>query len=641
MISVSDLTMQFGQQVLFENVNFQLNKGNRYGLVGANGAGKSTLMKIITGEVSPESGVINIPSNLRLGVLNQDHFAFEDDRNVDVVLKGRPKLWKAMEAKNSLLEIEHITDEQGHRLAELEMKIADLDGYQGESDAIELLAGLGIVNYEAPLRNLSGGYKLRVLLAQCLFGDPELLLLDEPNNHLDLPSIQWLEGYLEKFPGTALIISHDQHFLNGVTTHIIDIDYQALKIYPGNYEHFLSAKDLNKEQKENEIEKQEKKKEELQRFVDRFKAKATKARQASSKAKQIEKMDEIVIKRSSRRAPNFDFQITRPSGKIPLVIDNLSKSYGENQVLKDLSFSIQRGDRIAVIGANGIGKSTLIKILADELKQDEGKMEWGHEVAFSYFPQDHHDLLAMAPTAYEWLYSFAPGETIGTIRSMLGRALISGDDVHKQTESLSGGEAARLIFAKIMLLKPNLLLLDEPTNHLDLETIQAVAESLTKYKGTILCVSHNRYFIEHFATGILELTRDGFNFHRGNYQDYLDQLGVDHLDKKSLEKPKKAEKSQTPKKNDTNPKDWKQRQKTINRLKKSLKEKEKDVEKVENELEDLEQLFANPEAYSSEDRNSWKELQEKQKVLRSRLQVIMNEWEMAQKNLDQAIELES
>ena len=547
MISVSNLAMNFGQQSLFEDVSFQLNQGNKYGLVGANGSGKSTLLKMLSLEIQPEAGEINFPASLKIGFLEQDHFHFENVPVLDVVLMGKPELWDAFQTKKELLSQNTISEEAGKTLANLEMKISDLNGYQAESDASELLAGLGIppTRQRDNLSTQSGGYKLRVLLAQCLFGDPEFLLLDEPTNHLDLESIHWLEEYLVRFAGTSLLISHDQYFLNRICTHIIDIDYKTIKIYPGNYQNFIKTKALEVTQKEAEITRQEKKKEELQQFIDRFKAKATKARQANSKAKQLNKIDDIEIKRSSRLTPGFALSIQRPSGKTVFTARNLSKSFDDNHVIKNLTFSMRRGAKIAVIGPNGIGKSTLLKILANEIKPTTGEVEMGHEVFKGYCPQNHMDSIPEGTTPFEWLYSFAPGESIGTIRGLLGRVLLRGDDVHKHTESLSGGESARLIFAGLMLLKPNLLLLDEPTNHMDIESLEALSLALRTYEGSVICVSHDRRFIETFANGILELKPDGFELFTGNYWEYLEKQGKDYLNR-AITRPSRGKKEKKP-----------------------------------------------------------------------------------------------
>ena len=478
MITVQDLAMNFGPQVLFEDVSFQLDEGNIYGLVGANGSGKTTLLKIVSGLVSPEHGSVTIPSDCKLGLLDQDHFKYEEEEAVNVVIQGKKKLWDALLEKEMLTSKGKLSEKEGVRLGELEGIIADEEGYQAKEKAIELLQGLGVMTPNAQLRTLSGGYKLRVLLAQCLFGEPDFLLLDEPTNHLDLASINWLEEHLQTQCKSALLISHDRHFLNRVCTRMLDVDYEEVRIYKGNYDKFLVAKALENKQKETEIARQEKRKAEMQEFVDRFKAKASKARQAGSKQKQIDKMEEIKIKRSSRVSPHFNFVPRRPSGKVAFTVEGVGKSYGENNVLKDLSFTLRRGACLAVIGPNGIGKSTLVKMLAGELDPDTGNIEPGHEIRIGYLPQDHKDMLPDGTTAYEWLYSFDTSQSIGRIRGLLGQVLLQGDDVHKRTETLSGGEAARAILASVMMKEPNLLLIDEPTNHMDIETIEALAGSI-------------------------------------------------------------------------------------------------------------------------------------------------------------------
>ena len=632
MINVNNLGVHFGQQVLFSDVNFQLNPGKKYGLVGANGSGKSTLLKILTGTISPEQGEVTIPNNLNLGILQQNHFIYEKNEIIDVVLMGNKNLWSAIEEKKKLLELDEIDDKVGHKLADLEIIIADHDGYQAEANAGELLIGLGIdvAQHRQPLSTLSGGYKLRVLLAQCLFSEPDFLMLDEPTNHLDLLSINWLEGYIREFKGATLVISHDQHFLDRICTHIIDIDYESVKIYPGNYQKFVQTKELNSVQIEAEISKQEKKKEDIQQFVERFKAKATKARQANSKAKQLEKMEEIVIKRSSRIAPNFLFPLLRPSGKTVLTLKNLSKNFGNKGVLKKLSFSLGRSCKLAVIGPNGIGKSTLLKILSGELSPSSGSYEWGHEVSWSYFSQDHHDLIPDKTTAYEWLYSFSPGAEIGTIRGLLARVLLTQDDVHKATQNLSGGESGRLIFAKLMLEKANLLLLDEPTNHMDLETIQALRSALLKYEGTVICVSHDRHFINSFATDILELKPDGFELFHGNYDQYLEKQGSDYLERRNDKKlgvKRKTIKSTKPDQN-------KQVRKTQLKLEKEVQNKEKAISRTEQKIADLENILLDTKLYQADKKNELAEKQDEVAKLKSVLGQQMNEWEEVQEKLE-------
>jgi len=629
--------MNFGEQILFEKVSFQLNPGHRYGLVGANGSGKSTLLKILSGEVIPEEGEISIPSALRLGILSQDQFKYEDNRILDVVLMGKADLWKAMEEKAKLATTADLSDQVGKRLAELEMIFADFNGYQAESEASELLAGLGVSQEQQvnALNTLSGGYKLRVLLAQCLFSEPDFLLLDEPTNHLDISSIIWLEEYLSKFPGTSLIISHDQYFLDRISTHMIDIDYETIKIYVGNYTGYVDAKELEKNQKEAEIVKQIKKKEELQSYIDRFKAKATKARQANSKAKQLDKMEDIQIKRSSRISPKFDLKIIRPSGKKVFQVNNLSKSFGNKEVIKNVTYLFERGQKTAVIGPNGIGKSTFLKILTGELMPTQGNVEPGHEVAVGYCPQDHQDLIPKGTTPYEWLYSFAPGETISTIRGILGRVLIQGDDVHKATETLSGGESARLIFAKLMLQKPNLLLLDEPTNHMDIESLESLSQTLQDYEGSIICVSHDRRFITHFATSILELTADGFDFFSGGYKEYLEKQGQDYLDRTGGNLSVRQDKKSSDK---TSNKEWRENKKEIGRLERSVKKVEDKIATIEKKIAAFDEDLADKAIYDSQNASRLEQILADKSKLETNLDQAVNNWEETQANLDAYLE---
>ncbi|MDT8446021.1 MAG: ATP-binding cassette domain-containing protein [bacterium] len=639
MINVSELSMNFGKQVLFEDASFQLNPGGRYGLVGANGSGKSTLLKIMSGQVKAEAGEVNMPSDMKLGLLRQDHFEYEEHRILDVVMMGRPALWNALKEKEALAAAGgDVSSEVGHRLGELEMVIADQDGYQAEPDASELLAGLGVGDVERPLKALSGGYKLRVLLAQCLFGRPDFLFLDEPTNHLDLASIAWLESYLEAFEGAFVIISHDRHFLNQVCNQMIDIDYEEIRVYKGNYDGFIRQKALEREQKESEIQRQEKKKEDLQAFVDRFKAKASKARQASSKSKQIEKMDDIVIKRSSRIKPKFRFEQTRPSGKEALNIKGLSKSFGEKKVINGLDLKVLRGQRLAIIGPNGIGKSTLLKIILGQLTADAGEVEPGHEVQIGYFPQDHHEQVPPNSTPYEWLYSFESGAPIGKIRGLLARVLLGDDDVHKSTGNISGGEAARLILARIMLEQPNLLLIDEPTNHMDIESIEALSEALCAFDGTLICVSHDRRFIESVATSILELTPAGFTYFEGSYHEYLAKEGADYLDRSA--QPSSRPAVTTPKVEKPAGKssqDSYNAKKDANRLKKAVRNKEKKVGQLESKVKAIDAELAEGTLFKPVFKKELAEKLAEKADLESQVTAAEAEWSEAQDKLDQLL----
>jgi ATPase subunit of ABC transporter with duplicated ATPase domains len=607
MINISNLGVHFGKQVLFESVSFQLNPGSRYGVVGANGSGKSTLMKILIGEMEPEAGEVFLPADIKLGLLKQDQFKYENTPILDVVLMGRPLLWEALVEKEAISQTEHINESIGKKLADLETTIADNDGYLAEAEATELLSGLGIEPrlVSQPLSILSGGYKLRVLLAQCLFSQPDFLMLDEPTNHLDINSIQWLESYLENFKGATFVISHDEHFLNQTSTHIIDIDYETVKIYTGNYLQFQAAKVLERQQKEQEIVRQEKKKEELQQFIDRFKAKATKARQAASRSKQLDKIEDIVIKRSSRLSPGFAFDIERPSGKKVFAVKGLSKHYDDKMVLNNINFKMERDEKIAIIGPNGIGKSTLIKILTDSQKPSQGTVELGHEVKIGYFPQDHQEFLFQDTSAYEWLYSFAPWEEIGKIRGLLGRVLIQGDDVHKKLKALSGGESGRLIFSKIILQQPNLLLLDEPTNHMDIESINGLGKALQNYPGSIVCVSHNRMFIDQFATNILELKADGFELFKGSYREYLEKQGNDYLNRTQIAVQKEFDSKP---KQQSNNKARKSLKKELNKLQKGVASKEKEIEDLEAKILEIDEKLGNADIYNSENQPQLQEL---------------------------------
>lgn len=534
MIAVSGLAKGYGPQTLFTDVAFQLNPGNRYGLTGANGSGKSTLLRVLAGQEEPTAGTVSIPKKARLGVLRQDHFQYEEVPILDVVLQGDAELWEAMQEKEEVLAR---ADEyfDGDRFAELEELIMARDGYAAESRAAEVLEGLGIPAeaHRRPLSTLSGGFKLRVLLAQTLASTPDILLLDEPTNHLDILSIRWLEKFLRDYAGTSVVISHDHRFLDNVCTHILDVDYETVTLYPGNYSEFMIAKYAHRERREAEIEKREKEIAHHQQFVDRFRAKATKARQAQSKVRMIEKMAGELepLPQSSRRYPRFRFQQRRPSGRAVLEAEGLSKTYDGRAVLDGVDLRVERGDRLAILGPNGIGKSTLLKILVGEVRPEAGSVEWGYETHPGYFAQNHREQLDQSRQSVDaYLWSICPGEPIGFVRGKLAEVLFTKEEVEKRLESLSGGEAARLLFARLSVEKPNVLLLDEPTNHLDLEAIEALVHGLRAYDGTLVFVSHDRWFVSELADRILEITPQGINDFRGTYDEYLERCGDDHLD---------------------------------------------------------------------------------------------------------------
>ncbi len=620
MITVSGLGVFAGGKPLFQDATFRIHPGRRYGLVGANGSGKSTLLRLITGEGRAEEGSLTLSPSLKLGFLKQDQFRYENVRIIDTVLMGNIPLWEALEEKKKLFQQlgdRTPTEKEGHRIAEIEHLIAHYDGYNAEAKAGEILEGLGIpaFNHTKPLSFLSGGYKLRVLLAQCLFGEPDILLLDEPTNHLDIISIHWLENYLREYRGALLVVSHDQFFLNRVATDILDIDYETIRHYKGNYDAFLAQKELESEQKENEREKQEKKKKEMEQFITRFKAKASKARQANSKAKQIEKMEEIVIKRSSRISPKFRFSQKRPTGKIPLRVTSLYKSFGDKPVLKDVNFTLERGEKLAVIGANGVGKSTLLQALLGRFDDiPEGAVRWGHETDIGYFAQDYHEAVKKGTTVFEWLSARAPEETVGSVRGMLGRVLLSGDDVKKKTDILSGGEAARLIFARFMFEKHNVLMLDEPTNHLDIETLDALIKALKEYPGTLLVVSHDRHFVQEVATSILEITPEGTKLFKGSYKEFLEEQGEDYLQRftashtASLKKQKQSQPQKTEKRILSQ-----EEKKELRDLEKALNRTERKIATIDGKLQKIEKELYDGELYQPEQAEKLKEILKRKK----------------------------
>jgi ATPase subunit of ABC transporter with duplicated ATPase domains len=526
MISVNDVTMNFGARMLFDGVNVTFNAGERYGLTGPNGSGKSTFMKIVAKELEPMAGTVRLPK--KFGILRQDHTAFDQYRVIDVVMMGNPALWQAMSEKETLLaKGEALTDDDGVRLGELEGVIAEEDGYTAETEATALLEGLGIPEHihTESLSVLQGGDKVRVLLAQALFGKPEALLLDEPTNALDIASIRWLEEFLLDFTGALVVISHDRHFLNEVCTRIADIDYETIIIYNGNYDDMVSAKAEARGSVELANAARQKRITQLQEFVQRFRA-GSRASQVKSREKQVNREQQALhdLKRSNIARPFIRFEVKRPSGKQVVNVEGLSKSFGDNTVVDGFNLSLFRGDRVAVVGRNGIGKTTLLRLLLGEIKPDAGKVEWGYETAIGYLPQDHAELIARSnQTAHEWLWSWNEGTDEENLRALFGRLLFTKDEPLKPTKVLSGGETVRLLLARLMLLKSNVLLLDEPTNHLDLEAIRSLTEALARYEGTAIFVTHDRQMVSHVATRVLEVSESGVTelspeqFHEGQF----------------------------------------------------------------------------------------------------------------------------
>lgn len=532
MISINELGKSHGAQILFNDFSLQLGMGNRYGIVGANGSGKSTILRILAGEEEASAGEINIPKKAKVGWLKQDQYKYDDERILDVVLMGNRELYEAMKEKEELLANAHV-EFDGDRYSELEDIVMRHDGYSAESRAAEILEGLNILEdkHLEPMSVLSGGFKLRVLLAQVLAGDPDVLLLDEPTNHLDILSIRWLERFLTGYKGCALVVSHDRKFLNGVCTHMLDVDYQRVTLYRGNYDAFERLKVEERGRMEAEIEKRKDEIADHKKWIEKYKAKPTKARQANSKVKRMKKIVIDELPPSSRRFPKFKFKQRRATGKEVLAVRHVSKAYGDQQVLSDVSLSVERGDRAAIIGPNGIGKSTLLKIALGVIDADGGEVEWGYETHPGYFSQDHEDLRAGDnDTVLSWLWDHIRDSGPGLVRGKLAEVLFDQHDVEKKVKHLSGGESSRLVFSKLVVTEPNVLVLDEPTNHLDLEGIEALADGLKAYEGSMLFVSHNRWFVREVATRVIEIRPDGIEDYRGTYDEYLRYCGDDHLE---------------------------------------------------------------------------------------------------------------
>jgi len=533
LLSVNNISMRFGARILFDEVSCTFREGCRYAISGPNGAGKSTLMKILTGELEPSKGDVTRPK--KLGVLRQDQFAFDEFRVIDTVIMGNAPLWKALVERDALHEkpYESLTDKDGLRLADLEGIVGEEGGYTAEADAARLLDGLdvGVALHERKMGELQGGQKVRVLLAQALFGSPPALLLDEPTNHLDLDSVHWLQDYLCEYEGVLIVISHDRHFLNSVCTHTADIDYQTVIMYNGGYDDMVVAKTSIRSRVESENAQREKKIAQLNEFIARFSA-GTRSAQATSRKKEVERLQTTELAKSNIARPFIRFQLEQHSGRHPLDIKSVTKSYDGVKVFAPFSASVERAEKIALMGRNGSGKTTLLKSLLrnatgfidDAEKQfpvDGGTVTWGHNSIVGYFAQDHSETIVKGTTAIEWLHEFKPQATQEELRGVLGQMLFSGEDALKPTKALSGGEAARLIFCRLMLQKPNILVLDEPTNHLDLESINALNISLQKYLGTVLFVTHDYDVIDEVATRIWHFEAGRIEDFKGPYQEYL------------------------------------------------------------------------------------------------------------------------
>ena len=522
--------MQFGAKPLFENISVKFGEGNRYGLIGANGCGKSTFMKILGADLEPTSGNVIYDPEERIGKLGQDQFAFEEYSVIDTVIMGHAELWEVKQERDRIYSLPEMSEEEGMKVAELEVTFAELDGYTAESRAGELLLGLEIPleQHAGPMSAVAPGWKLRVLLAQALFADPDIMLLDEPTNNLDINTIRWLEHVLNERNSTMIIISHDRHFLNSVCTHMADLDYGELRVYPGNYDEYMLAATQVRERQLSDNAKKKAQIAELQQFVARFSANASKARQATSRAKQIEKIQLDDIKPSSRVNPYIRFEQEKKLHRLAVEVENLTKGYDEGPLFSDFSMMVEAGERIAIIGPNGIGKTTMLRCLEGDLEPDTGMVKWSENANIGYFAQDHANDFAEDMSLFDWMSQWQQkGEDEQTIRGTLGRLLFSKDEVKKSVKVISGGEQGRMLFGKLMQHKHNVLLMDEPTNHLDMESIESLNLALDKYEGTLIFVSHDREFVGSLATRIIEIKSDGVVDFTGTYEEYLHSQGID------------------------------------------------------------------------------------------------------------------
>jgi len=549
-IACSNLTLRFGKKILFEDVSLKFKPGYIYGIIGANGAGKTTFLKILTQEIKPTAGTVSLDSGVKMGWLRQDHYAFDDLSVIDTVLMGKRELYDVLKEKDALYAKPEMTEKDGERAAELEIRFGEMDGYSAEAEAGELLEGLGLQSDQHSLlmKQLTGGWKLRVLLAQILFAKPDLLLLDEPTNHLDIAAINWLEQYLVEHDGTIILVSHDRHFLNNICTHMVDIDRQKITIYTGNYDFFVTASAGVMDAKQNENKRREQRAAELKTFIARFSANASKSKQATSRFKMLDnlanEMEEILP--TSRQYPRILFKPKKEAGKDLVEVEGLNKGFNGKAVLKDVTLALSGGEKLAVIGPNGVGKTTFLRCLLGAytgedkgdlagrgLSADSGKISWGKSVFLNYMPQDTKEELTEDLDMVTWLKAWGPNDEIQTIRGYLGRMLFSGEQQEKSVKVLSGGECQRIFLARMMLLAGNTLILDEPSNHMDLESIESLSKTLEEFPGSVLFTSHDQDLIGKVATRILELRPDGswWDF-KGPYAEYQQALEQDKRNKK-------------------------------------------------------------------------------------------------------------
>ena len=524
MITTANITMQFGSKPLFENISAKFGNGNRYGLIGANGCGKSTFMKILSGKLTPSSGNVSMSPGTKLGILSQDQFAFEEFSVVDTVIMGDRELWEVKQERDAIYSKAEMSEEDGMRVADLETQFAEMDGYTAEARAGDILNSAGIdESYHFGLmKEVAPGKKVRVLLAQALFAEPDILLLDEPTNNLDIYTISWLAEELNKRKSTMLIISHDRHFLNSVCTHMADIDYGELRVYPGNYDDYIQAAMLVQEQLHAENAKKSAEIEELQSFVARFSANASKAKQATSRARRLEKIELAEVKASSRRKPYIVFNQHKKLHRLAITLEELGHSYPDLPLFDNANLLLEAGQRLAIIGENGAGKTTLLKCLVNDIEPTAGSYKWAENAAIGYIPQDNAKYFAEDITMFEWMSQWrSPKHDDLQIKGMLGRLLFTSDDFNKRVQVCSGGEKNRLLFGKLMLQDINVLVMDEPTNHMDMESIEALNNALYKFDGTVIFVSHDREFVSSLATQIIEIKDKKLNHFDGNYEEFL------------------------------------------------------------------------------------------------------------------------
>ncbi|MBM3071996.1 ABC-F family ATPase [Enterobacter sp. RHBSTW-00994] len=531
MLVTSNVTMQFGSKPLFENISVKFGGGNRYGLIGANGSGKSTFMKILGSDLEPTLGNVSLDPNERIGKLRQDQFAFEEFTVLDTVIMGHGELWEVKQERDRIYALAEMSEEDGYKVADLEVLYGEMDGYSAESRAGELLLGVGIPveQHYGLMSEVAPGWKLRVLLAQALFSNPDILLLDEPTNNLDIDTIRWLEQTLNERDSTMIIISHDRHFLNMVCTHMADLDYGELRVYPGNYDEYMTAATQARERLLADNAKKKAQIADLQSFVSRFSANASKSRQATSRARQIDKIKLDEVKASSRQNPFIRFEQDKKLFRNALEVEALAKGFDNGPLFKNFNLLLEVGEKIAILGANGVGKSTMLKTLVGELQPDNGTVKWSENAQIGYYAQDHEFEFENDLTVFDWMSQWKQeGDDEQAVRSILGRLLFSQDDIKKPAKVLSGGEKGRMLFGKLMMEKPNILVMDEPTNHLDMESIESLNMALEMYQGTLVFVSHDREFVSSLATRVIEITPERVVDFTGNYEDYLRSKGIDN-----------------------------------------------------------------------------------------------------------------